>query len=310
MSYFTGTANTATALRTAIFAACAADGWTVESPVMSNGSQAMQIDLNTYGTSQGVRFKGGKSVSAGALVGASPRHVSMGDRNNLPFSWPATYHVFSFANPDEVFVVVNYNVDRFQWAAWGRSVHSLPGTGMWFGSIFSTNADTTAPFFSLNISGGLQSSSYTQPALFWRDAPFVGVNAGYSEVEMHHGLDGDLWTECSAGKESPFAFNSANPLLSILPNSWNSEAVLVPIQALVVRASNMSSLAVTVQNARYLRIDNYAPGELITLGADRWMVFPWLRKNTTLRNGMPSPSNTAANLQTGTLGWAIRYEGP
>lgn len=309
MSYTTGSANNATELRTAIFAACTADGWAVVSPVMSKGAQALQIDLNTVSTAQGLRFKGGKSVSAGALVGGCPQHVSMGDRTNMAFTWPVTYYIFGFA--DEVYVVVNHDVDRFQWAAWGKSVHQMPGTGMWFGASIAAQAGSPTVNMQFRFDGFVASTGYCNPALFWRDAAGQGGGAaGFVESHMHHGLDADVWTEGGNGKEGPFAALSANPLLSLLPNVWNSEAVLLPIQALLIRAANMSALAVTCVNARYLRIDNYAPGELITLGADRWMVFPWLRKDATLRNGMTAASAVAANLQTGTLGWAIRYEGP
>lgn len=307
MSYTTGTANSATDLRTAIFAACVASGWTLASPVMSKGPLAMQIDLSTVGTAQGLSFTGGKSVSAGALVSAAPYGVSMGNRTNLAFTWPATYHIFTFENPDEVYVVVNYDVDKFQWAAWGKSAHQLPGSGMWFASMLSANAGSPQCTMFFTNAAELGSFSYTQPALFWRDENGVGGAAGYIEAQMHHGLDGDFWTEGGTTKKGPFAAWSANPLLSLLPNAWNSEVVLLPIQALVSRASNMTSLVVTCANARYLRIDNYAPGAIITLGADRWIVFPWLRKDSSRRNGMPGA--VSADLHSGTLGWAIRYEG-
>lgn len=308
MSYTTGTANSATELRTAIFAACVANGWTLASPIVSKGGQALQIVLNTDSGPQGLRFKGGKSVAAGALVAACPQHVSMGDRSNLAFAWPANYHLFAFANPDEVYVVVNYDVDKFQWAAWGQSVHQLPGTGMWFASLIGTNAGQPDTYMQIQNSGMLDSFSYTQPGLFWRDANGDGYSPGYVGSQMHHGLDGDFWTDGGPGKASPYAASTANPLISLLPNAWNSETVLLPILGIVKRPSNLTSLVVTPQNARYMRIDNHAPGEIITLGADRWIAFPWLRKDAARRNGMSSAGVT--DQHSGTLGWAIRYEGP
>ena len=57
-------------------------------------------------------------------------------------------------------------------------------------------------------------------------------------------------------------------------------------------------------HCRFLRIDNYQPGDIIPLGPDRWKVAPWYRKNTAQRDG-------GSNIQhTGTFGWAIRYDGP
>lgn len=307
MSYSTGTANDTAALRAAIFAACVADGWTLTSTVLSKGSQAMKIDLSTVSTASGLLFTGGKSQAAGVLVDACPYHVSFGDRTNLAMSWPVTYHVFSFASPDEVYVVINHDVDKYQYAAWGRSSHTLPGTGMWFAATVGHNTATPVVSISLSSTGALGSYSYTTPALLFRNEQAASGSEGYGEAFMHHGLDGDVWTSNAPGAPGPFAANSANPLIGLLPNLWNSEAVLLPIQALVARASNMSSLVISPANARYLRIDNYAPGDIITLGSEDWIVFPWLRKNSTLRNGPVGAVTT--DLHSGTLGWALRYEG-
>lgn len=308
MSYTTGTANTTTALRAAIFAACAADGWTVASPVMSKGSLAMQIDLNTVSTAQGLKFRGGKSVSAGALVGGCPNFVSMGDRTNLAFTFPLTYHILSFASPDEVYVVVNYDVDRYQWAAWGRSALTLPGTGMWFASVMAGSAGQPDTYIEARNSGSAGSYTYTQPGPFWRNGAAEGFDSSYLASQMHHGLDGDIWNDGALNNAGPYCASSANPLFSLLPNAWNGEAVLLPMLGLIKRPSNFTALVCTPRNARYLRIDNHSPGEIITLGADRWIAFPWLRKDASRRNG--TGGAIVADLHTGTMGWAIRYEGP
>lgn len=308
MSYSTGTANNAGALRDAIFAACVANGWTLTSSVLSKGPLALKIDVNTVSTATGLLFTGGKSQVDGNLVAACPYHVSIGDRTNLALSWPVTYHVFNFAAPDEVYVVVDHDVDKFQYAAWGRSSHALPGTGMWFSATIGNSTGSPVATVYLNNSGAMASFTYTNPALFFRDDSGVRGSNGYTEAFMHHGLDGDVWTSGGPGAPGPFAAASANPLLSLLPNAWNGETVLLPIHVLVARASNMSSLVATPANARYLRIDNHAPGDMIILGAEQWMVFPWLRKNATSRNG--TVGAITADLHSGTLGWAIRYEGP
>jgi hypothetical protein len=307
MSYTIGTANDPTALRAAIFSACQADGWNLNGTVLSKGTVNMAIALSTVSTAAGLKFTGGTGAAAGALTGACPYGVSVGDRTNLQFAWPVTYRIFSFTNPDEVFVVLQYNVDQFQYAAWGKSVHALPGSGMWFAATLGGLAGSPTTDVSINSSGSMGSFIYTAPALFWRINSQTNLSAGYSESFIHHGLDGDAWTTGAPGAPGPWAAENANPLFSLLPNAWNSELVLLPIQASVVRPSNMAALVATLRNARYTRIDNHAPCDLVTLGAERWMVLPWLKKDSVNRNGVFGGATTG--LHTGTLGWAIRYEG-
>lgn len=94
-------------------------------------------------------------------------------------------------------------------------------------------------------------------------------------------------------------------MLSMLPSLWNSESVLLPIQAMVPRPSNRYSTVIDCAHARYMRIDNHAPFEILTIGSEQWMVMPWLRKNSAVRNG--GIAATAADVHSGTLGWAVRY---
>jgi len=119
---------------------------------------------------------------------------------------------------------------------------------------------------------------------------------------VDHGFDGVSDWRTYVGS-SRVGITALRPLLEIQPNSWNSEAVLLPIREYFKRSENKVSLIIDLEHARHTRIDNYEPGQIITLGNDRWMIFPWTQKNTNSRNG-----GTAID-HSGTFGWAIRYEG-
>jgi hypothetical protein len=84
---------------------------------------------------------------------------------------------------------------------------------------------------------------------------------------------------------------------------YNGEAILIPIIAFVGRGSFIAPCA-QLQHARNLRIDNYEFAQIITLGGDKWMVFPWFLKEPADRNHYGRQDGT------GTYGWAVRYEGP
>ena len=316
MAYYTGSANTINALQTAIFTACTTSGWSLSGSTLSKGPLHMQVDVLAMGGTAGatgLRFRGGTGVSGGVVTGAAPYASDIGTYSNAALAYPLEYHVMVFSDPDEVYVVVNYSADRFQYAAWGRSHLSLPASGMWFGaSLYSLNQMSTfsPPSFSAanNGPGGFQFD--TQPMLFMRSEQLSRGTQGYAECNMLHGLDGMSWTTGGPLAPSPSAMPPGAQLLGMLPNAWNSESILLPIQLTVPRPSNRKSIVASLRNARYLRVDNHEPGDIITLGPDRWKVFPWMRKNTVARGGMASPSNTLSGTHTGTFGWAIRYEGP
>ncbi len=118
------------------------------------------------------------------------------------------------------------------------------------------------------------------------------------------GLEGVQWSSSYNFYNNVQAVRLIQPLISRQPSAFSSEAIFLPIQIAVPRASNKTSIVADVKNARYLRIDNYEPGQILTLGNDKWMVFPFHRKNITARNGGDYIDHT------GTFGWVIRYEGP
>lgn len=77
----------------------------------------------------------------------------------------------------------------------------------------------------------------------------------------------------------------------------------MPYNIYLERPENKLSLICQFENARFLRIDNHEPEQILTLGHERWMIFPFCRKDVKNRNG-------GLNIyHTGTFGWAIRYEG-
>lgn len=285
MAYYSGAANDLEALRQAIFTVCTGEGWTLAGDVLHKNGLYARLQV----VSSSLRLLGGTGIDGSSnLTGAAPNYVQIGA---LGISYPLTYELFLFES--EVYVVLNYSVDRYQWCAWGKTtVQGAGGSGMWFGASQSSNLRD-----SVALGVGTGSTAYPCAALFWYSSSGSAVQCVY----IHHGLDGGGW---GSGSSLVGASHSANDLLKLLPNIWNSEAVLVPGRLLLSRPSNKYSLVAEAEHFRHTRIDNYAPGEIITIGSDRWKILPWFRKDAANRD---AGSNI---LHSGTFGWAIRYEGP
>ncbi|PTS85480.1 hypothetical protein DBR00_06795 [Pseudomonas sp. HMWF032] len=287
MAYYSGAANDMAALRSALIGACVAEGWTLTGDILSKGT----MFCRTVIFNGSLQITGGTGIGAGStLAGASSRSCHVLGTGNLAVTWPAAYEIFVF--PTEVFLVVRFSVDRYQWCAFGQSDIALPGTGMWFAATAGMQAST-------GIALTVTSSSTVHPSglPFW-----AAYNSdGPDNCRIHHGFDGAGW---SSGSDLIGISYNASELISLLPNTWNSEAVLLPIRAFITRPSSKLSLALELINARFTRVDNHEPGEVITFGSERWKIFPGYRKDVVNRNG-------GTNIQhSGTFGWAVRYEGP
>lgn len=284
MAYVTGSAGDMAAVLAALVSACTSNGWSYAGDVLHKGGVFLTatvagVDMNIRGFT--------------TFDGQSPSEtVRMGNYWNglTEMSWPATYHISIFEDPDEVYLIVNYGVDRYQFCAFGKStIADLPGSGMWLAASMCRFNN-----YARSISSGGAQTSYGSTAFMWESENHVASE----NKAVHHGLDGGGWSMRSG------AAAAVKALTDVLPNAWNSEAVLIPIQVWISRESNKISMVADIQHARYLRIDNHLPGEIVTIGPDRWKCFPFWRKNTIQRNG-------GSNIDhTGTFGWAIRYDGP
>ena len=302
MAYYTGSALTMSALRGALIDACTSEGWAWNSDRQELSKGGIVVKVEPLAGGEHLQFIGrtGPGVSAGespiVRLGRFSGHASWA------LAWPMTYHIHVF--DWEVYLIAVYDVDRHLYAAFGAStVQGLAGTGSWLGaSIGNGTTNSARPIYFAATTAG--NSSYpVGPALFHAS---LSGSVGLSQNSwVHHNLDGLGWFYGSAGVgATPVGSAAIAPLLAMLPNTWNSEAVLLPLRQYVTRPSGKISMIADLEHARITRIDNYAPGQVINIGGTRWKIYPWHQKNSALRDG------GTALTHTGTFGWAVRYEGP
>ncbi|PKF70448.1 hypothetical protein CW360_14220 [Pseudomonas fluvialis] len=292
MAYYSGSAVDMAAVRSALVSACTSEGWSWDGSgeVLSKGVLYLRLRV----VSGYLELLGRTSASAGD----APSVVRMGQLAATSISYPVAYEIFVF--DWEVYVVINYSIDYYQWCAFGRSIiEGLPGSGMWLGATLEANNPTG---ISITGSDGVNTNNTITPAIFW--ATSIQVGSRNRNCYVHSGLDSEGWNLTISGGTSQVGITQLVPLIGLLPSAWNSEAVLLPVRCYKQRPSQKVSLVADLQHARYTRVDNYAPGQIINIGSDRWKIFPWYLKNTAARAG-----GSEGISHTGTFGWAIRYEG-
>ena len=307
-NYYTGSVSSFAGLLTAMTTGCAAHGWSWDGTILSKSGLFIRPYVSTAEASSegaGLLAELGTGRSGSAITGGSgciPRLGRPGGGLEAVV-WPATYHLFVFDDPSEVFLVLQFNVNRHYWMAFGAS--AING-GPWI-SATAGKGYTASTASSLSIaanSGGSSSSANRSGLPFWKST--AGPNTApvsFSET-VRSQVDAE-WGGFASGNGVGFLNGvlSTIPMNQRLPSNWNQAAVLLPINVYQRRASDFWSMVLSVRNARYVRVDYYEPGQIITLGHEQWMIFPGYRKDLANRDG-PSTSGD----HTGTMGWAIRYQ--
>jgi hypothetical protein len=308
MALVTGSAASFAALATAIETAAAANGWTLDSGVLSKGGLFVKLVPDTFA----LQLQAGTGQSGSALTDAAAQAVKLMDFTLVPIGWPVDYEIHALADPDEVYVVVNYNVDRFQHLHFGVSnVPGIGGTGGWFGGSFRADVlrtSTSCKVFMPNGSGQGNIAHAHAIDGFGLGFFFSADTASYPSTFLHCGLEGTGWkTTYGAAAGNLLGPNYAAALLYALPSQSNQATPLLPIHGLVARASQGQTIAASLGHARYCRLDNVVAGEVIEYGPDSWKLYPMHARNDVQRDGIPW--STGAQ-HSGTYGVAIRYTGP
>lgn len=316
MKYYTGTASSHADLKSAIENACVNDlGWSLNNDVLSKNGVYIKLEAEVRNAYNELTLRAGTGQSGSSLTGASPMKASWHDSVGLVTPWPVTYHIHGFTEiadgADEVYAVINYNVDIYALLAFGRStIADAGGSGAWqcgSGSVNPALNRADAHLFygsSTSYSSIVGRRGTTEPGYgppFWgQDAgsTYAGRSGGY----VHCAPDGiAYWNECVDSISRVLA-----PLLHAAPPTLNSANLLFPVKAIVKRSDNRLAIVQQHRFARYLRMDMLQPGEVIEYGLDKWKCYPWYRLNKQERemSGYTNPTHS------GTYGFALAYVDP
>ena len=288
MAYYNGTVANLSGLLAALTTACVTDGWTYAGGELTKHGCIFPISVDTYSspyTRLRMQIKSPTTSNSSSL--ASIREMS-----TVSISYPAEYHIFSFDR--EVYCILNIAPGEYAWLAVGCSSISVTGSGAFLagscGSATKTTLEYNNPMFfrsgstnTSQISSSFFHTGFSYPLEFY---------PGTSNISLPLGAFG--WYESTYG------------IGTTQPNNFSGESILTPLQIWAQFSASNHCLVFVSDHARYLRIDNYEDEQIITYGADKWMIFPFMKRNSASRSNV----NPYHEKSSGTFGWAIRYEGP
>jgi len=308
MAYITGTAASFADLQTALQNACTANGWTLSSGILSkNGCFFKLSNASNY-----LRIDGGTGQSGSTLTGSPSYGGMIASITGYVINFPVNYEIHLFANPDEVYCVINYNSDFYQQISFGKSdVPGIGGTGAFFTAAYRSDVSLTSAsnrlcYWTGSVSScGISYQSGNTCGLWFGDAPSGGSGAcNY----VHAGLDSVGWkdTNVTTVGVALLGVKYASGILTAIPNLSNNANILIPIKAIQYRNDNGRTIVLNLRNARYMRLDNVVPGEIITFGSEQWKCYPAYRKDAAVRDGV---SWSTGAQHSGTWGYAIKCTG-
>lgn len=317
--YTTGSAASLADLRTAVenflvtFCGWAAVAGTGNNRLLSKGDLYVRIgyDANRF------YVYGGTGISGTALVNESPRGANLGNTTAQPWAFPVNYEIYWNDTPEEIYIVVNYNGDKYQHLHWGESdIPDIGGTGLWFEGSYSTNsnmASGNAPRMYMGVSrngsgqGNFGANPYDSSVVGGYFT--VGESAAWTRPGgIHCALEGAAaWRMGNSTTVGDLRgqYQSA-PLIMAMPSMFNESEVLLPIYIVMRRVDSVDTIVGVLRHARLMRVDNVAVGDIITYGADQWKCYPLYSKNVAERNGVPWATG---GFHSGTFGVALRYPG-
>jgi hypothetical protein len=302
MPYYSGTAASSSALQTIIETEAVANGWTLTSGTLYKGGSAVklsnttnQLIINAFNDPDGV---------TGPADDPRSIYIDTG-------YWPITYYLFIWDTPDVIVCVVNYGAFKIQVLMFGDIVKTHSSAYVGGNFYFATRkADATGEDAS-RVQLSQHQLLTSGDTGFGNDRTMVipFTERGYTSSppphvkNIHVEIDGTTWADTS---DITFTDTTLNAYYRS-PNTWNQQAHLVPMNLQFAMNSSLYNPIGYVEHVRLVRVDNYNIGDIITIAPDEWKVFPWTQKDTVLRNGSVAGGTDG---YSGTLGFAVRYDGP
>lgn len=301
--FYTGNFSTFASLKTSVETALQTEGWTLSSGILSKSGVYVRFTSNV----DYLQMEAGTGQAGSTLNGAQTFGVRIMSHIGAVFNFPASYDLHIFDSPDEVYLVVNYNSDRYQQISFGKSnVLQIGGTGNWFTGSFNstqTPAGNQRVYMSVNNESLGSSFAGYQLGLF-----FECDTTNSPGSSIHTGLDTTSWKTVYANDGNlQGAGDTVAGLMASLPSDYNQNTVLLPVHVPQKRLSQGITIVASLVNVRLCRNDNHLAGEIVPYGGEDWKVYPFHRKNADQRNGVAW--STGAD-HSGTYAFAVRYTGP
>lgn len=315
--YETGAASSVTDLLDKLRIFATANGWTQNffGTRTTGSGQALQLTKGAMACTFIADTSAGTSADPGNYFGAYQHdtyNAGNGTENQANKSLQClangmtgpyvAYHFMtgSEGGSDYLYVVVEVTSGTYKHAGVGK----LVGMGA-----------LTNGHFAFGCRWGYGSTPISDPLAAYHAWPFDSGESGFRggpATQVRADCDGvtprwyDFSSGVSYGNRAGGGVRAVGSALGTLrgtvygPTLYGASAItgrttLVPCMIYGERTSNLASILGYAPGMRWVKLDYIAPGDILTLGADQWKVFPVIRKN-----------GSAGQVNSGLYGYAYK----
>jgi hypothetical protein len=286
-AYETGVASSPADLLDKMETFAGSNGWTVSTPTSGKVFRKDTIVVGASSDSDELFLRGAITYNSGAAWNAQDNNSGQTLAINLGTGPFTAYHFFLGAEDgnDYFHGVVEVSANIFNHFAFGRLVRS----GTYDGGVY---VEGTRWSTSSNQAGNPNSASHITIA----DAN--GTTAGKHLWIDHDSKTNNWQSGVSSTAATSYLGNGRNggmlnvQLINIGFQRYNMRTPLWPAQLFVRRASSLISLAGRLPDFRHVSIENFVPGDIITIGGVDWMLFPIRQKTDTASHTSATPQNS------------------
>lgn len=317
MAYQSVVVNSSSDLVAAIKNFAATNGWSISGDVLSKGDTYVKLQAT--------------SSTVVSLIGAK-NNVFAGEEQSyqsvVRFTvWPSSMicHLIGFSNPDTLFCTMNYDVVNYLHIGFGKVVKYGDWVGgSWIHSSHGYLGLDNALYSLVDGGGNVFYDSIGSPveALpFWSHQitdRWSGTAANCAGSKIHCEINGYIWMPPFLNGGAPsndldtkmvYGPTIFTPIHRSNPNAFNGQTILTPFQLFIKGTDGFFMPIGHLEHIRFVRLTNYNPGDVITIGSTQWKVFPAFAKDTNLPNGRMN-SYSDGTISTGLQGIAVKYDGP
>ena len=310
MAFQTGTATSFINLLDALRLFATANGWTQNGWAAVGADQRLHLQKGTIyanflGQAAQAQLKGSLGYNGASTWDAQPSTHAYSPKIRDGWygavTWPVTYWFFLHTAPDSIEVVIRYQPTRYLWLTFG----AITKYGTWPGGEFfcASSEHPTVGNDAVSMAAQIPGAC-NYPGLFVSKLGQFGYYAApdiiHAEIDTFtwgsatrktFAEDSEVGSETNAGKH-------AYPLPQRSQSAFNGLTTLQPIELYMRRPDAHYSPLGRIEHARYAIVTNHNAADIIDIGGQKWMLFPWVEKGS------------AMDASGQHYGWAIKYDGP
>lgn len=283
MAFQTGTSSGPADLIAQLASLAGSNGWSVSGVtggyMFANASKNLYFTINT--TSSEINIRGATGINSGSAWNAQPGDMGASAQVN-EVTGPLKGYYF-FVTSQYIHVVIEVSTNIFKHFTIGELNKNSNYTG---GAYVCASYHNTSTYYRNHPN--YQGHSYLFDSGAYNTSSYIDQNRVRVDVDgktnnwMRFDQNNNPAGNTIKGVSRQLGLSLVEALYICSPNDMNQRTPLVPIILAAGRPDGLFSLIGSAPDIRLVKMTNFNPGQILTIGSDEWYLFPHIQKTTTI----------------------------